>query len=270
MLITGHLGDSTQTTERLGLPMRPDPGKAYYTAYDKRYRAVYAQGVEYWSAFPEESAAVKRDVRRFLSEANVQPGARVIEFGCGEGFVGALVAGMGYSYTGVDIAESAIAKARARLAEFGDRVRLHVADILNRAAFSDASFDAGLDVSCLHMLVVDADRRRYLREAHRLLKPGAPMLFCQECCRPDATAEVVESYEQWLRLSREDVDTPEPRDAWHNGHPTTVHLPRIAGRSRSTDQYRTEVEAAGLIFGGCLSAADKGFLSFRVRKGEVA
>ena len=249
--------------------MRPDPDKAYYTAYEKRYRAVYAQGVEYWSAFPEESAAVESDVRRFLTEANVQPGARVIEFGCGEGAVGALFAGMGYSYTGVDIAESAIEKARARLAEFGDRVRLHVADILNLAAFSDASFDAGLDVSCLHMLVVDADRRRYLREAHRLLKPGAPMLFCQECCRADATTEVVESYEQWLRLSREDVDIPEPRDAWQDGRVKKVHLPRIAARARSQEQYRAEAESAGFAFEICASATDKSFISFRVRGGEA-
>lgn len=245
--------------------MRPEPGKPYYTAYDKRYRAVYAQGVEYWSAFPEESAAVKSDVRRFLSEANVQPGARVIEFGCGEGSVGVLVAGMGYSYTGVDIAESAIEKARARLAKFGDRVRLHVADILNLAAFSDASFDAALDVSCLHMLVVDADRQRYLREAHRLLKPGAPMLFCKECCRADAKAEVVESYEQWLRLSREDVDTPQTRDAWQDGRVKKVRLPCIAARARSQEQYRAELEGAGFAFENCLCATDKGFLSFQVR-----
>jgi ubiquinone/menaquinone biosynthesis C-methylase UbiE len=250
--------------------MRPEPGKPYYTAYDKRYRAVYAQGIEHWTAHPEELAAVEGDVRRFLSEANVQPGARVIEFGCGEGFVGALFAGMGCSYTGVDIAESAIEKARARLAQFGGRVRLHVADILNLAALSDISFDAGLDVSCLHMLVVDADRRRYLHEAYRLLKPGAPMLFCRESCRADATAEVVESYEQWLRLSQTDVDKPEPRDAWHDGHPTTVRLPRIASRARSLEQYCAEAERAGFAFEKCLSAVDKGFLSFRVHKSEAA
>ena len=159
--------------------MRPDPDKPYYTAYDKRYRSVYSQGAEYWTANPEELAVVERDVCRFLSEAKVQPGAQVIEFGCGEGFIGELVAGMGYSYTGVDIAESAITKARPRLARFGDRVHLFVADILALSTLSSASFDAGLDVSTVHMLVVDADRRRYLREARRLLKPDAPMLFCR-------------------------------------------------------------------------------------------
>ena len=245
--------------------MRPDPGKPYYTAYDKRYRVVYAQGVEHWTAHPEELAVVESDVRRFLSEANVQPGARLIEFGCGEGFVGALDAGMGYPYTGVDIAESAIEKARTRLARFSDRVRLHVADILNLSSFSSASFDAGLDVSCLHMLVVDADWQRYLREACRVLKPGAPMLFCRESCRPDAPADLVESYEQWLRLSRTDVDTPEPRDAWCDGQPVTVRLPRIASRARSQEQYRAEIEAAGFVFEGCLGGSESGFLSFRVR-----
>jgi ubiquinone/menaquinone biosynthesis C-methylase UbiE len=249
--------------------MRPEPGKPYYTAYDKRYRAVYAQGVAHWTANPKELAAVEGEVRGFLSEANVQPGARVIEFGCGEGFVGALVAGMGCFYTGVDIAESAVEKARARLAQFGDRVQLHVADILNLSAFPSASFDAGLDVSSLHMLVVDADRQRYLREAHRLLKPGAPMLFCRESCRSDAPTEVVESYEQWLRLSRTDVDTPESREAWQDGHSVTVRLPRIASRARSLEQYRAEIESAGFLFGDCLGNSRNGFLSFLCVRGKA-
>jgi len=250
--------------------VRPDPDKPYYTAYDKRYRAVYAQGVEYWTACPAELAAAESDVRRFLSEANVPPGARLIEFGCGEGFVGALAAAIGYDYTGVDIAGSAIDKARARLAAFGDRVHLHVADILDLSAFSSASFDAGLDVSTLHMLVLDADRRRYLREAHRLLKPGAAMLFCRERCQPDAPADWVESYEQWLRLSGDDVDTPEVREAWQDGRAVTVRIPRIAARARSPEQYGAEVEAAGFALEGSLSPTSRSLLSFQVRRGRTA
>jgi ubiquinone/menaquinone biosynthesis C-methylase UbiE len=173
---------------------------------------------------------------------------------------------MGYSLTGVDIAVSAIEKARARLAQFGDRVRLHVADILNLAAFSDASFDAGLDISCLHMLVVDTDRRRYLREAYRLLKSGSPMLFCRESCRADATDEVVESYEQWLRLSQADVDKPEPRDAWHDGRPVKIRLPRIASRARSQEQYREELEAARFRLAGVTHAREVKMISFWAQK----
>lgn len=246
--------------------MSPEPVKPYYTAYDKRYRAVYARGVEYWTAHPDELTAVAGDVRLFLSAANVQPDARMIEFGCGEGFAGALVAGMGFSYTGVDIAASAIEKARTRLAQVVDHVRLHVADILDLSIFPEDTFDAGLDVSCLHMLVVDADRQRYLREVHRVLKPGAPMLFCRESCRADATTEPIGSYEQWLRLSRADVDTPEPRDAWHDGRSVIVRLPRVAARPRSPEQYRAEVETTGFVFEGCLGGDDRSPLSFWVRK----
>ena len=163
--------------------MRPDPAKPYYTAYDKRYRSVYAQGVEYWSAHPEELAAVEKDVRHSLKSSGMLPGARLIEFGCGEGFVGEVLANMGYRYTGIDIAEAAVEKAQRRLAHWGDRATVIAADLLDLSAIPSAVFDAGLDVSCLHMLVVDADRTLYFHNALRVLKPGSPMLFCREAFR---------------------------------------------------------------------------------------
>ncbi len=225
--------------------MRADPGKPYYSAYEKRYRAVYEQDVPYWTAFPEELASVKAEIDRFLAEAEIAPGAEILELGCGEGYVGTLLAERGYAYTGVDVAESAVKKASERLLPFGGSARAGVADVLHLDMFADASFDAAVDIACLHMLVVDNDRRLYLREAFRVLKPGAPILFARESLDEKAFDGIVESYEQWLEVSGTDVDTPEERSAWRDGEEAKIRIPRIAARARSAAQYVAELRGAG-------------------------
>lgn len=230
--------------------MRPDPDRPYYTAYDKRYSSVYAQGVRYWTAHPEELSAIAYEVASFLERFHLlaDETCHIVEFGCGEGYVGELLAQRDYRYTGIDIAGSAAEKATERLARFGDRARILVADILDLSTIPDATFDAGIDVGCLHMLVVDADRQIYLRNAHRVLKRRAPMLFCREAFRPDAAPGIVESYEAWLQLTGVDVDTPQEREAWQDGRTVKIHLPCVAARARTVEQYRSEMETAGFEF----------------------
>ena len=241
--------------------------KPYYTAYEKRYAALYAQGVQYWTAHPEELRVIKEAVGIFLEKCHPQMDRppHVIEFGCGEGYVGELLVSQGYRYTGIDIAASAIEKARERLKQFGDQIGLLVADILDLSSLPSATFDAGIDMGCLHMLVVDADRHRYLQNANRVLKPGAQMLF-REAFRSDAPAEIVESYEAWVERTGVDIETPQVREAWQNGKGMEVHLPCLAARARNAGQYQQEMEAVGFEFLWSRISEDGLGVSFHVRK----
>ena len=241
----------------------------YYAAYEDRYRSVYAQGVRYWTACPDELAAVERAVEPFLDDLGASTDMRVAEFGCGEGYAGELVVRRGYRYTGIDIAPSAAEKARDRLSGSGTPAHVLVGNVL-RLPFPDASFGAALDVSCLHMLVVDADRRAYLREARRVLVPGAPMLFCHAAFRPDATDDEVSSHEQWLAMTGVDLGTAEEREAWHDGRPVTITSPRLAARAQSADGYRAEMANAGFRFGESRVAKDGQSITFAVEKSGQA
>ena len=239
------------------------PSRPYYAAYERRYRSVYAQGVRYWTAGPDERGDVARAVDSFLDSMSASSGTHVVEFGSGEGYAGECVARRGYRYTGIDIARSAIAKARDRLAGCGTRTRVVVGDIV-RLPFPRAAFDAALDIGCLHMLVVDADRRAYLREARRVLKPGGRVLFCRAAYRADAADDKVESYEQWLAMTGADVKTPEEREAWQEGESVKIMLPRLAARARNLDGYRREMDAAGFRFGESRVAEDGMSITFAV------
>ena len=117
----------------------------YYLAYEKRYQAAYAAGVERWGHAPGEPellAALGEWVERHGLK-----GKRVLEFASGEGASGVILSRLGCVYHGVDIAPSAVEKTRAAIAGFpGASVSL--LDMVNEKV--EGEFDGCLD--CLGIL----------------------------------------------------------------------------------------------------------------------
>ena len=221
--------------------MRPDKGKPYYTAYDKRFRLVYEQGADRYAFLP-----IEQEIQEIIREYVVQfelAGKKVVEFGCGEGWAGLEFAKLGCTYQGYDIAPSALETANALLSEYAN-AKTCLYDVV-LGDFPKEVFDAGIDIACFHMLITDADRKKYLRNVYKCLKPRAPMYFVHERCRDDIYGGEVTSYEQWLELASEDVDTPQKRMALKDGKEFTVMIPCIAARPRTEIGYREELTEAG-------------------------
>jgi len=221
--------------------MRPDKGKPYYTAYDKRYRSAYEQGADRW-AFPPEVEEIRKKVEKYIEQFELV-GKKVVEFGCGEGMAGLMFAKLGCIYQGYDISPAAIEKATALLSEY-PHAETCLYDVV-LGDFPEETFDAGIDIACLHMLITDADRKKYLRNAFKSLKPGAAMYFVHESYRDDVYDGEVTSYEQWLELTGEDVDTPQKRVVLKDGKEFPVMMPCIAARPRTERGYREELTGAG-------------------------
>ena len=99
-------------------------------------------------------------------------GKEVLEIGCGRGGGTAHVfaAHGAASMVGVDLTPEAIRRSEADHARPG--LRFEVADA-ERLPFADASFDAVLNVESCHCY---PDVPRFLREAHRVLRPGDRLL----------------------------------------------------------------------------------------------
>ena len=228
--------------------MRPDSDKPYYTAYDKRYEAVYRQGLMYWTANPNELSAITDSVDAFLERQSVSQGGHIVDLGCGEGGLGVYLLEMGYMYTGIDISPLAVARAMERIADYGNRGRILLLNVLDITAGADEHYDAAIDVGCLPMLVVDLDRQLYLQNVYRMLKIGAPALFCREAFDPEGLEDYVDSYETWLAMSRQEVDMPRFQNAWQEGRPFPIQLPEIATRARTLAQYRAELETVAFEF----------------------
>ena len=95
---------------------------------------------------------------------------RLLDSGCGTGEHALLAAARGADVIGVDVAPTAIARARAKAAELGLNARFEVADSLNLERLGRA-FDTVIDSGVFHVFG-DDDRPRYVASLAAVLRPG--------------------------------------------------------------------------------------------------
>jgi len=217
----------------------------YYLAYENRYRAVFHAGATHWGFRPDDAwlaAALTAWV-----DANDLRGKHILEFACGEGACGVILTSLGCRWTGIDVAPSAIEKAKAAntsplaSALCGDCVRDSVTQI-----GAVPPFDAALDVMGYHMILTDAHRAAYLSHLTELLPSGAPALFLHESFRTDAYTGTVDSAAEWERITGGDYTTPELRTIDTPHGKAEVSIPLLPARARELAGYTKEFEAAGL------------------------
>jgi ubiquinone/menaquinone biosynthesis C-methylase UbiE len=123
-----------------------------------------------WEALPERLGPPPLlERRRDLLLAHVAPGRRVLDLGCGEGAFAALIAGAGGEAVGADVAEAALARARAR--HPGPRYVLVAPH--GPLPFPDAHFDA---VWASEVIEHVADTARWLSEVRRVLRARGALL----------------------------------------------------------------------------------------------
>jgi SAM-dependent methyltransferase len=167
---------------------RPDaPARATADRFDALYstitlsptyrrvcRAVY--GDEYPDEADQFGTATRTDLRRIADLLGVGPGHVVVDLGCGAGGPGLVVAqSTGAALVGTDLSAVAVAQARARAAAWGmgDRATFLVDD-LSASGLPSGGFDGAMSVDVLWVV---PDKPAALREAARVLRPGARFVF---------------------------------------------------------------------------------------------
>lgn len=221
--------------------------KRYYHTYEDRYASVYSHGAEYWTADPEEIRDTAAKLQDFLDRWALLPGqVRVVEFGCGEGHLAQYLIERSYDYRGVDLSPSALAKARQRVADLevkGDTFIL--GDITGLPVADDGAFDVVVDNFCLHMLVTDDDRRRYLATVRRVLRADGMAFFhenhtARPMCGPVAT------FEDFVSRGGFTPGLSDERTVYVDGAQRAIRLVRVPFRGQDEVGYRQELEEAGL------------------------
>lgn len=109
----------------------------------------------------------------------------VLDVGCGTGENALHVASLGLPVLGVDVAETAVALARAKAAERGLAAEFAAADAL-RLDRLGRTFDTVLDCALFHTFD-GAERRRYAASLAAVTKPGATLYVL---CFSDQGAEL--------------------------------------------------------------------------------
>lgn len=131
-------------------------------------------------------AEPQADVLRFLRYLRKEKGfdlkgAHVLDLGCGTGRNANYLAGLGAKVYGVELAANALRVARQRAEEVGLHVEYRQGSIGEAWPENDASIDVLLDVTSSNSLN-ESERKIYLHEARRVLRPGG-YFFVRALCK---------------------------------------------------------------------------------------
>jgi SAM-dependent methyltransferase len=124
---------------------------------------------ELWQELPDELEPPDFELRRGFLLADVRPGVRLLDLGCGEGAFSAEAARAGARVVGAEVAEAAVRRALARHSELDVRL----VPIGGPLPFEDGAFEL---VWASEVIEHVGDTARWLSEVRRVLAPGGRLL----------------------------------------------------------------------------------------------
>lgn len=132
--------------------------------WDRIYRAKRWTEVSWYQPDPKLSFGL-------ISEVTPSTSARIVDVGGGASLLVDRLVGAGYENVKVlDVSAEALAIARRRLGEGARHVRWLTSSVLD-TVFEDP-YDVWHDRAVFHFLTVVEDRRRYVEQVRRSLRPG--------------------------------------------------------------------------------------------------
>jgi SAM-dependent methyltransferase len=165
------------------------------------------------ASMPWYTPELDADLDAALRERGASSGS-FLDIGTGPGTQAVQLAQRGFTVTGIDLAESAIAKAR----ELSPEVRWRQEDILHPRL--DEAFDFVFDRGCFHVLE-PADRPAYVTHLKRLVRGGGTVfLKCfsvDQPMRPDGGGPRRLSHQDIREVFGADFDVEQIRDTVYQG-----------------------------------------------------
>src|SRR3972149_91935 len=151
-----------------------DSGQLDLEEHNRRQRR-YFEGALKPTMVPRDSRYLRRHAEEALRFANIRPGERVLEVGCGMGRYTLILAGQNIRVEGLDLSPVLLDRLRAyNRGRF--EIPLYCADVKNFPRELEGSFDAVLGFFVLHHI---KDLDNSFRAIARLLKPEGRMVFVE-------------------------------------------------------------------------------------------
>ncbi|MFG3255710.1 methyltransferase domain-containing protein [Streptomyces sp. NPDC048172] len=170
--------------------------KDHYDGLIELYEDLWGEHIHhgYWAEGepdPGRHAAQVRLIEELLAFgglSEIAGGARVLDVGCGVGASSVHLAGkLGCTVDGITISSEQIVRAGEKAAEAGvtDRTTFRLMDAM-ATDYEDGTFDV---VWALESCELMPDKRKFLAECARVLKPGGTLLVATWCARDDKLAK---------------------------------------------------------------------------------
>jgi SAM-dependent methyltransferase len=151
-------------------PGSPDERRRREVEHHRELAGRHTEAIWGWDS-PAGRRRADRRSRLFVAQADIGPGRRVLELGCGTGEFTRRIAPSGARLVALDLSPELLARARSRVDGSVAFVRGD-AEVL---PFRAACFDAVFGCSVLHHLDLEAT----LAEIHRILRPGGRLTFSE-------------------------------------------------------------------------------------------
>lgn len=144
---------------------------AYFTAQSSFWKDIYAKKDVYAQIHQDRHVAILE----WITSLALAPTARVLEIGCGAGFLSVALAQCGFQVCSIDSSAAMVEQARANATAAGvaDAISLTIGDIYS-LAFDPASFDLVVAVGVIPWL---AQPELAMQEMARVLKPGGFLIL---------------------------------------------------------------------------------------------
>lgn len=142
--------------------------RAYYEAYDDRYKQVHREELQWFSGEPSSI------VSQIMTEFSVDMTAGILEIGCGEGRDAGYLMDKGYHVLATDVSPEAVNFCRRTYPHHSERFA--VLDCVREEL--KERFDFIYAVAVIHMLVLDEDRNGFYRFICSHLKEDGIALVC--------------------------------------------------------------------------------------------
>jgi tocopherol O-methyltransferase len=164
--------------------------RRHYDGLIDLYEELWGEHIHhgYWepgAPAGDRHGAQVRMVDELAAFGGVEPGSRVADLGCGVGATGIrLAARLGCRVEGVTISPAQVARGRekARRAGVGGAVRCGLADALS-TPFAPGAFDVVWSLESCELM---PDKKAFLAECRRILKPGGRLVVATWCSRDAA------------------------------------------------------------------------------------
>lgn len=142
----------------------------HYLLEELCYRDIHRDGKPYYQH--EAGDSCDPDLQYLLSwDSFPGEGSEILELGCGDGFVTAVLTARGLVVTGIDCSATAIYHGQRNLALAGFKANLHVGDACHLESIPSESYPYVLDCHCLHCITDYRDRASFFRECCRVMSP---------------------------------------------------------------------------------------------------
>lgn len=173
-------------------------------------RAYYdARGESEWHRLDNPyEGAIEEEMHRRAFEELIAPGARVLDIGGGPGKWTIWLLRRGHPVVLGDVSSKMLEIARREIAVAGlEAEKVLELDARDLSAFPDGSFDVVMSLGPLYHLVDEADRRRAVAEARRVLRPGGLLLATVMTRYPWSIGALLEGGPERISAARSALDS---------------------------------------------------------------